>query len=173
MIDGDKGSNSFTCTLDSIESDVLAGTSVYFQIDLGDVFKLDQVKMWRYFADGRTYQDTIVVASEDAAFDANDTVLYSSVSDSKYAYGLLSNEKLANPDAKYAETSEGKTFEAKEQKARYNRIYTRGSILTSGTAQGGNHICELEVYGKAIKSTATQKKYTVLLIQKAETALSL
>lgn len=70
MIDGDKGSNSFTCTLDSIESDVLAGTSVYFQIDLGDVFKLDQVKMWRYFADGRTYQDTIVVASEDAAFDA-------------------------------------------------------------------------------------------------------
>ena len=34
----------FTCTLDSIESDVLAGTSVYFQIDLGDVFKLDQVK---------------------------------------------------------------------------------------------------------------------------------
>lgn len=55
MIDGDKGSNSFTCTLDSIESDVLAGTSVYFQIDLGDVFKLDQVKMWRYFADGRTY----------------------------------------------------------------------------------------------------------------------
>ena len=105
MIDGDKGSNSFTCTLDSIESDVLAGTSVYFQIDLGDVFKLDQVKMWRYFADGRTYKDTIVVASEDAAFDANDTVLYSSVSDSKYAYGLLSNEKLANPDAKYAETS--------------------------------------------------------------------
>ncbi len=70
MIDGDKGSNSFTCTLDSIESDVLAGTSVYFQIDLGDVFKLDQVKMWRYFADGRTYQDTIVVASEDATFDA-------------------------------------------------------------------------------------------------------
>ena len=161
MIDGDKGSNSFTCTLDSIESDVLAGTSVYFQIDLGDVFKLDQVKMWRYFADGRTYQDTIVVASEDAAFDANDTVLYSSVSDSKYAYGLLSNEKLANPDTKYAETSEGKTFEAKEQKARYIRIYTRGSILTSGTAHGGNHICELEVYGKAIKSTATQKKYTV------------
>ena len=32
MIDGDKGSNSFTCTLDSIESDVLAGTSVYFQM---------------------------------------------------------------------------------------------------------------------------------------------
>lgn len=161
MIDGDKGSNSFTCTLDSIESDVLAGTSVYFQIDLGDVFKLDQVKMWRYFADGRTYQDTIVVASEDAAFDANDTVLYSSVSDSKYAYGLLSNEKLANPDAKYAETSEGKTFEAKEQKARYIRIYTRGSILTSGTAHGGNHICEVEVYGKAIKNTTTQKKITV------------
>ena len=70
-------------------------------------------------------------------------------------------KKLANPDAKYAETSEGKTFEAKEQKARYIRIYTRGSILTSGTAHGGNHICELEVYGKAIKSTATQKKYTV------------
>ena len=54
MIDGDKGSNSFTCTLDSIESDVLAGTSVYFQIDLGDVFKLDQVKNVALFC-GRTY----------------------------------------------------------------------------------------------------------------------
>lgn len=99
-------------------------------------------------------------------------MLYSSVSDSKYAYGLLSNEKLANPDTKYAETSEGKTFEAKEQKARYIRIYTRGSILTSGTAHGGNHICELEVYGKAIKSTATQKKYTVAFDTKGGNSIS-
>lgn len=83
MIDGDKSSGSFTCTLDSIESDVLNGTSVYFQIDLGDVFKLEQINMWRYFTDGRTYQDTMIVASKDASFDANDTVLYSTVSDAK------------------------------------------------------------------------------------------
>ena len=50
----------------------------------------------------------------------------------------------------------------KEQKARYIRIYTRGSILTSGTAHGGNHICEVEVYGKAIKNTTTQKKLPLL-----------
>ena len=40
-------------------------------------------------------------------------------------------------------------------------VFTRGSILTSGTAHGGNHICEVEVYGKAIKNTTTQKKITV------------
>ena len=161
MIDGDKSSGSFTCTLDSIESDVLNGTSVYFQIDLGDVFKLDKINMWRYFEDGRTYQDTMIVASKDASFDANDTVLYSTVSDAKYAYNLLSAEKLANPDTAYAETSEGKTFAANETEARYIRIYMRGSVKADGTKHGGNHICEAEVYGKAIQSETVQKKHKI------------
>ena len=161
MIDGDKSSGSFTCTLDSIESDVLNGTSVYFQIDLGDVFKLDKINMWRYFEDGRTYQDTMIVASKDASFDANDTVLYSTVSDAKYAYNLLSADKLANPDTAYAETSEGKTFAANETEARYIRIYMRGSVKADGTKHGGNHICEAEVYGKAIQSETVQKKHKI------------
>ena len=161
MIDGDKSSGSFTCTLDSIESDVLNGTSVYFQIDLGDVFKLDQINMWRYFTDGRTYQDTMIVASKDASFDANDTVLYSTVSDESHAYGLLSAEKLADPDDTYAETSEGKTFAANETEARYIRIYMRGSVKADGTKHGGNHICEAEVYGKAIQSETVQKKHKI------------
>ena len=161
MIDGDKSSGSFTCTLDSIESDVLNGTSVYFQIDLGDVFKLEQINMWRYFTDGRTYQDTMIVASKDASFDANDTVLYSTVSDAKYAYNLLSADKLANPDTAYAETSEGKTFAANETEARYIRIYMRGSVKADGTKHGGNHICEAEVYGKAIQSETVQKKHKI------------
>ena len=161
MIDGDKSSGSFTCTLDSIESDVLNGTSVYFQIDLGDVFKLDKINMWRYFEDGRTYQDTMIVASKDASFDANDTVLYSTVSDAKYAYNLLSADKLANPDTAYAETSEGKTFAANETEARYIRIYMRGSVKADGTKHGGNHICEAEVYGKALQSETVQKKHKI------------
>ena len=161
MIDGDKSSGSFTCTLDSIESDVLNGTSVYFQIDLGDVFKLDQINMWRYFTDGRTYQDTMIVASKDANFDANDTVLYSTVSDESHAYGLLSAEKLADPDDTYAETSAGKTFAANETEARYIRIYMRGSVKTDGAKHGGNHICEVEVYGKALQSETAQKKHKI------------
>ena len=161
MIDGDKSSGSFTCTLDSIESDVLNGTSVYFQIDLGDVFKLEQINMWRYFTDGRTYQDTMIVASKDASFDANDTVLYSTVSDAKYAYNLLSADKLANPDTAYAETSAGKTFAANETEARYIRIYMRGSVKADGTKHGGNHICEAEVYGKALQSETVQKKHKI------------
>ena len=161
MIDGDKSSDSFTCTLDSIENDVLNGTSVYFQIDLGDVFKLDKINMWRFFNDGRTYQDTMIVASKDANFDANDTVLYSTVSDESHAYGLLSAEKLANPDTAYAETSEGKTFAANETEARYIRIYMRGSVKTNGAKHGGNHICEAEVYGKAIQSETVQKKHKI------------
>ena len=161
MIDGNKSSGSFTCTLDSIENDVLNGTSVYFQIDLGDVFKLDKINMWRFFDDGRTYQDTMIVASKDANFDANDTVLYSTVSDESHAYGLLSAEKLANPDTAYAETSEGKTFAANETEARYIRIYMRGSVKTNGTKHGGNHICEAEVYGKAIQSETVQKKHKI------------
>ena len=161
MIDGDKSSGSFTCTLDSIESDVLNGTSVYFQIDLGDVFKLDQINMWRYFTDGRTYQDTMIVASKDANFDKNDTVLYSTVSDESHAYGLLSAEKLTDPDDTYAETSAGKTFAANETEARYIRIYMRGSVKTDGTKHGGNHICEVEVYGKALQSETAQKKHKI------------
>ena len=150
MIDGDTGTNSYTCTADSFESAALAGTSAYFQIDLGDVFKLDKVKMWRYYADGRTYQDTIVIASKDAVFDQKDTVLFSSVSRADQAYGLLSDAKLADPDEAYAETSAGKIFEADGEEVRYIRIYMRGSVLTTGGSHGGNHVCEVEVYGESL-----------------------
>ena len=162
MIDGDHGTNKFTCTTPEFENKVNT-TSAYFQIDLGDTFKLDKVKMWRYYGDSRVYQDTVVVASEDENFKNNNTVLYSSVSEEnkEYAYGLVTDEKLKKPDDTYPETSDGKEFSANQEKARYIRIYMRGSIKGTNPRHGGNHICELEVYGQSLRTETAEKKNTV------------
>lgn len=77
--------------------------SVYFEVDLKKSYDLSSVKMWRYWEDGRSYQNTMIVASEDETFDENDQVIYSTVTEEKYAYGL--NADLSNPDETYAETS--------------------------------------------------------------------
>ena len=37
----------------------------------------------------------------------------------------------------------------------------RGSVKTDGAKHGGNHICEAEVYGKAIQSETVQKKHKI------------
>ena len=122
--------------------------SVYFEVDLKKSYDLSSVKMWRYWEDGRSYQNTMIVASEDETFDENDQVIYSTVTEEKYAYGL--NADLSNPDETYAETSEGKEFSVDDGvSGRYIRVYMRGSMKTNDEYHAGNHLIELEVYGSA------------------------
>ena len=119
--------------------------SVYFEVDLGKSYELSSVKMWRYWEDGRSYQNTMIVASEDETFDDNDAVIYSSVTEEKYTYGL--NTDLNNPDETYAETAEGKEFSVNDGiSGRYIRVYMRGSKKINGDYHAGNHLVELEVY---------------------------
>lgn len=120
--------------------------SVYWEIDLGQMYELSKVKMWRYYDDGRSYQNTMIIASGDSTFDADDTIIHSTVSEAKYAYGF--NVDLEHPENTYAETEAGKEFLVPVgTNARYIRVYMRGSIKAGGETHNGNHLVEFEVYG--------------------------
>lgn len=112
--------------------------SSYMQVDLGAVREVSSVGLWRYFQDGRTYRDTVVVLSEDETFTSEDTIVYNSDKDNVHKLG-------AGQDEPYAETKDGKTFPVPAgTKARYARVYMRGQTDDKTT----NHVVEFEVIGR-------------------------
>ncbi len=117
--------------------------SSYMQIDLGDEARIDNIKLYRYWVDRRTYDDTAVVLSNDASFNEKKVVYYSASDKSQdvHQLGQLPTENL------YSETNEGKVvFTAQElTKARYVRIYGIGVHNTAGNE---NHIIEVLVNGQ-------------------------
>lgn len=111
------------------------GTSRYLQVDLGDVYELTQMNMWRYWGDSRVYNGTVIAVSENADF-SNPTIIYNSDKADKHGLG-------AGSDDTYAETQNGKSFAVPEgTMGRYVRVYMAGS--NKGTT---NHIVELQVMG--------------------------
>lgn len=128
-------------------------------MDLQAEYQLSDLKMWRYWNDGRTYYDTIIVASEDATFnDGNDTMIFNAATEERSCgFG-------AGTDQKYAETSDGKDFpSANGVKARYIRVYMAGhnsinGVLTDTSRNGGCHLNELEVYGAKVHTVTFDDK---------------
>ena len=119
----------------------------YMQIDLGEGANIENVKLYRYWSDSRTYADTALVVSNDPEFKQKD-VLYYSYQDvnNKDVFGL--GEQAT--ERTYAETSEGKvlyTASDKPLKARYVRLYGNGKVVNNAAAAGDNHIVELLVNG--------------------------
>lgn len=115
--------------------------SRYMQVDLGESALISQINLWRYWADGRTYDATVIAVSETENF-AKPTIVYNSDTDNVHGLGKGTDEK-------YSETSNGKTFElAKMVMGRYVRVYMYG-IQEKGTT---NHIVELEVMGHQVQT---------------------
>jgi len=133
ITDGNKGSGAF-----GVFGADHNTKSSYMQVDLGAVREVSSVGLWRYFQDGRTYRDTVVVLSEDETFTSEDTILYNSDKDNVHKLG-------AGQDEPYAETKDGKTFPVPAgTKARYARVYMRGQTDDKTT----NHVVEFEVIGR-------------------------
>lgn len=44
---------------------IAAGEKAAIQVDLGELFDIDEIKIWHYYTDGRTYHDTRTEISED------------------------------------------------------------------------------------------------------------
>lgn len=132
-------------------------------MDLQAKYQLSDLKMWRYWNDGRTYYDTIIVASEDATFnDGNDTIIFNAATeDRSCGFG-------AGTDQVYAETSNGQDFpSANGVKARYIRVYMAGHNFVNGaltdtvkrtSRNGGCHLNELEVYGAKVHTVTFNDK---------------
>ena len=120
----------------------------YYEVDLGSVSKVQGINLFRYYADGRTYKNTVIAIAKDKAdFKAgNATIIYNT--DTNNIHGLG-----AGTDATYAETAAGKSWTLDELvDARYVRVYM------NGTTSGGttNHIIELEVMGARVKDTTDE-----------------
>jgi len=91
----------------------------WLSVDLGAIYNINQIHVWFYWSDGRTYHDKRVQYSVDG-------IEWVSVYDDTV-------------DPVYAETADGKEFVFTKDAARYVRVVTNGS-----TSNGGNHVIEIE-----------------------------
>lgn len=112
----------------------------YVQVDLGQVYSVDKINLWRYHFDGRTYHDTVVLASEDDVFDVSD-VVFNADDGNILGFG-------AGTEQDYAETADGReiTFEVKN--VRYIRVYNNGHTMYD---QKGGHYVEIQAWAWADK----------------------
>ena len=125
----------------------------YAEFDLGGTYELEPVtdetvgaytaRLWRYYGDKRTYNATVIVASEKGTFAEGDrTVLYNSDAQNIHGFGN-------GTDALYAESEQGLIVNAGAgTKASKVRIYMRSS-----NKGGTNHIIEFELMGRKLDLT--------------------
>jgi hypothetical protein len=107
------------------ESDPYLGGPNWVQVDLGDEFEIDTIKLWHYYADGRTYHDNKVALSDKGAFIGEEIVVFDT----------------NDTDDEYPETAEGKTITFDPIKAQYIRAWVGGS-----TANQWSHWVELQAF---------------------------
>lgn len=127
VTDGNKSSDNFAGVTENLQ---------WIQIDLGQSYSLTQVKVWHYFADGRTYRDVIVRLSNDASFSSGVTPVFNNDTNNSAGLGFGTH-------AEYSESSAGKTIDFAAVNARYVRLYSNGS-----SANIYNHYVEVEVWGE-------------------------
>jgi hypothetical protein len=108
-------------------------------IDLGAPHEIFAILFWHFHKTARVYFDVIVQVADDAAFTKNVRTLFNNDTDNTAKLG-------AGSDMNYVETAEGKLVDAKGSRARYVRLYSRGS-----NANELNHYVEVEVFGRPAK----------------------
>lgn len=124
------------------EKEATEGTYVEFgpglqwvQIDLGKQSDIYAIVVWHYHMAARIYHDVVVQVADDADFVKNVRTVFNNDFDNSAGLGV-------GTDLCYWETNEGLLVDAKGQKARYVRLYSKGN-----TADDQNHYTEVEVYG--------------------------
>ena len=108
-------------------------------LDLGAPHEVFAVLFWHFHKTPRVYLDVVVQVADDAAFKTNVRTLFNNDHDNTSKLG-------AGKDMNYVETSEGKLVDAKGSRARYVRLFSRGS-----NANELNHYVEVEVFGRPAK----------------------
>ncbi|MEI6431018.1 MAG: discoidin domain-containing protein [bacterium] len=108
----------------------------WVQIDLGDISSIYQILVWHYHGQPIVFHSVIVQVSNDPQFIEGVTTLFNN--DQTNAAGLGIGK-----DREYFETNEGKLVETKGIKARYVRLYSKGSTYQDPL----NRYTEVEVWG--------------------------
>jgi hypothetical protein len=110
----------------------------WVQIDLGASKPLYYILLWHYHSDPVVFHDVVVQVSNDADFVDGVTTLFNNDVDNSAGLGI-------GRDREYWETYEGKLVDAKGTKARYVRLYSRGSTYDDPL----NRYTEVEAWGLA------------------------
>lgn len=129
IVDGDKEAADESIVL------LRKGTQ-YVQIDLGAPHEVFAIVVWHAHNSPKVFRDVIVQVSDDPDFIENVKTLFNNDHDNSSGLGV-------GTDKEYFETNQGRTFDAKGVKARYVRLYSRGS-----TESSLNEYTEVEVYGR-------------------------
>jgi hypothetical protein len=108
-------------------------------IDLGAPHEVFAVLLWHFHKTPRVYLDVVVQLADDPGFTKNLRTVFNNDHDNTSGLG-------AGKDMNYVETAEGKLVDAKGSRARYVRLFSKGS---SGNEL--NHYVEVEVYGRPAK----------------------
>ena len=110
----------------------------YVQFDLGAVHEIFAIILWHAHDTPKVYHAVVAQVADDADFTANVRTLFNN--DQANAAG-----RGAGADREYFETFEGKTIDAKGAKARYVRVYSKGS-----TDSSLNEYTEVEIYARPV-----------------------
>ena len=107
----------------------------YVQVDLEKETSIYAIVFWHYHGDPRVYRDVIVQTANDKDFILDVKTLFNNDHDNSSGLGI-------GQDSEYFEVAEGKLIDCKGTKARFVRIFSKGS-----TADDMNHFTEVAVYG--------------------------
>jgi hypothetical protein len=108
----------------------------WVQIDLEEPHTIYAIVLWHYHGEARIYHDVVVQLADDADFITNVRTVFNNDYDNSSGLGI-------GKDLEYFEMYEGELIPVKGLKARYLRLYSKGS-----TASDLNHYTEVEVWGK-------------------------
>ena len=103
-------------------------------VDLGKEYSIAAIAVWNDHRYYQVYYDVIIQIADDAAFTKNLRTLYNNDLDNSSKQGI-------GTDKEYIETRWGKVVNAKGEKARYVRTFTKGGSLSAGNSRQ-----EIEVY---------------------------
>lgn len=143
----------------------------WIQIDLGQSYNIQKIKLWHYFGTwgtSRHYNDVIIQLSDDAQFSPGRVAtVFNNDTDNSAGQG-------GGSDSIYVETAAGKEIVVPDIQARYVRLWTSGSTLLDGTPNLSSHYTEVEVYGAidrtGIPVTGVSLDKTSITLQKDEAA---
>jgi len=113
--------------------------SQWVQFDLGSPQEIFALAIWHAHNSAKVYHAVVVQAADDQDFIQNVRTIYNN--DQLNVSGLG-----VGTDREYFETHEGRLINAKGVKARFIRLYSKGS-----TESALNEYTEIEIYGRPAK----------------------
>jgi peptidoglycan/xylan/chitin deacetylase (PgdA/CDA1 family) len=120
--------------IDSAKFASLESGLQWIQLDLGENFDINAIKLWHYFDDNRIYKDVIVQISTDLKFSKDVKTVFNNDRDNSAKLGI-------GTDAEYRETKDGKQITFDAVKGRYVRLWSNGSSKNEW-----NHYIEIQIY---------------------------